>query len=97
MVAGGRPAARLRLLRQAHHLLAVVHDGDHVVREVRHARPVREVRVLLRDRLNLGHHESSNYTFKVYGLISSSTRLPNNVFWRVYQLFSMHHNNCEIK
>lgn len=37
VVAAGRPVPRLRLLRQPRHLLAVVHDRDHVVREVRHS------------------------------------------------------------
>lgn len=39
--------AALRLLRQPRHRLAVVDDRDHVLSEVRHPGPVREVAVLL--------------------------------------------------
>lgn len=52
VVAGGRPVPSLCLLRQPHHLLAVVDDGDHVVREVRHTGTVREVRILFMKYLN---------------------------------------------
>lgn len=46
VVSASRPVPRLRLLRQPDHLLAVVHDRDHVVGEVCHARTIREVGVL---------------------------------------------------